>query len=154
MIRFYEILMIALFGISFTTSEGSGSQTCQHTKTSFSCVRYIRNYDGDTITFKIPNSHPLIGESIPVRIRGVDSPEIKTKKPCEKRKAVKAKKFVSKLLSTSRRIDLHNVKRGKYFRIVADVTIDGASMRELLLSNGLAHIYSGNKKEAIDWCLK
>jgi hypothetical protein len=29
----------------------------------------IRNYDADTITFDIPNVHPLIGDKISVRVR-------------------------------------------------------------------------------------
>jgi len=31
---------------------------------------YVRNYDGDTITFNLPNLHPIIGENIRVRLNG------------------------------------------------------------------------------------
>ena len=38
---------------------------------------YVRNYDGDTITFNLPNLHPIIGKNIRVRLNGIDTPEIK-----------------------------------------------------------------------------
>ena len=45
---------------------------------------YVRNYDGDTITFNLPNLHPIIGKKIRVRLNGIDTPEIKGK--CDKEK--------------------------------------------------------------------
>ena len=45
---------------------------------------YLRNYDGDTITFNLPSLHPIIGEKISIRVNGIDTPEIKGK--CEKEK--------------------------------------------------------------------
>lgn len=62
-----------------------------HTHAQFSCVKYLKNYDGDTTTFEIPNVHPLIGQNISVRVRGIDTPEIRTKDKCEKDKGRIAK---------------------------------------------------------------
>ena len=45
---------------------------------------YVRNYDGDTITFNLPGLHPIIGEKINIRVNGIDTPEIRGK--CEKEK--------------------------------------------------------------------
>ena len=45
---------------------------------------YVRNYDGDTITFNLPGLHPIISEKISIRVNGIDTPEIKGK--CEKEK--------------------------------------------------------------------
>ena len=45
---------------------------------------YLRNYDGDTITFNLPGLHPIIGEKISIRVNGIDTPEIQGK--CEKEK--------------------------------------------------------------------
>lgn len=45
---------------------------------------YVRNYDGDTITFNLPNLHPIIGNKIAIRVNGVDTPEIRGK--CDKEK--------------------------------------------------------------------
>ena len=38
---------------------------------------YVRNYDGDTITFTLPSLHPIIGEKISIRVNGIDTLEIK-----------------------------------------------------------------------------
>ena len=40
---------------------------------------YIRNYDGDTITFNLPGLHLIIGENISIRVNGIDTLEIKGK---------------------------------------------------------------------------
>ena len=45
---------------------------------------YVRNYDGDTITFTLPNLHPIIGNKIAIRVSGIDTPEIRGK--CDKEK--------------------------------------------------------------------
>jgi endonuclease YncB( thermonuclease family) len=115
-------------------------------------VKYIKNYDADTVTFNIPNIHPLIGKRINIRVSGVDTPEIRTKNKCEKEKARHAKNLVTSLLKSAKRIDLENVQRGKYFRVVADVKIDGQSLSKYLLKNGLAYPYHGKTKRQMDWC--
>jgi len=114
-------------------------------------VKYVKNYDGDTITFNISYVHPIIGESISVRVNGVDTPEIKGK--CEKEKidARIVKIFVSNELKNAKTIDLINVNREKYFRILADVVYDGKNLKEELIKNGLAVEYNGGTKLK-DWC--
>ena len=37
---------------------------------------YVRNYDGDTITFNLLGFHPIIGKEINIRFNGIDTPEI------------------------------------------------------------------------------
>lgn len=125
---------------------------CGNTATSFKCVKFVKNYDADTITVNIKETHPLLGKNAKVRVNGIDTPEIRTKNLCEKNKGRLAKKFVNSLLRKAKRIDLLNVKRGKYFRIVADVMVDGKSLTELLLKNKLGVIYHGKTKQKINWC--
>jgi endonuclease YncB( thermonuclease family) len=115
-------------------------------------VKYIRNYDADTVTFDIPGIHPFFGKKINVRVAGVDTPEIRTKNKCEKSKARNAKKLVTNLLKNANKIDLINVRKDKYFRILADVQVDGASLSNYLLKNGLAYEYDGGTKAVVDWC--
>ena len=43
------------------------------------------------------------------------------------------------------------MKRGKYFRIVADVYADGVSLTDKLIKSGYAVPYDGGTK-AKDWC--
>lgn len=128
------------------------ADTCTHDAENFRCVQYVRNYDADTITFNIPNVHPLIGNKIPVRVRSVDTPEIKGKLPCEKEAARTAKRLIENILKNSKRIDLQNIGKDKYFRILADVTVDGKPLKDILLRNNLAYAYEGKAKQKLNWC--
>lgn len=141
------IVIVFLWSLVFADSE-----QCQHSSKAFRCVEYVKNYDADTITFNIPNVHPLFGRKINIRVSGVDTPEIRTKYSCEKLKARSAKKLVKSLLKKAKRIDLINLERGKYFRVVADVVVDGKSLSTYLLKNGHAYAYNGGKKKIMDWC--
>jgi len=114
-------------------------------------AEYIRNYDGDTVTFNLPDLHPLLGSKISIRINGIDTPEIRGKCQQEKELAKTAQGFVEGLLSTAESIDLINMQRGKYFRIVADVVADGKMVKEALIENGLAVAYHGGTKTK-NWC--
>lgn len=144
------ILFILLFlNPSLATNKQS---ECVHSKDTFKCVSYVKNYDGDTVTFNIKDVHPLFGEKISVRVYGIDSPEIKTKDACEKEKGRVAKNLVTNLLKNAKRIDLENVKRDKYFRILADVKFDQKSLADVLLKNNLATPYFGATKSKVDWC--
>lgn len=126
--------------------------SCAHDATTFRCVEYLTNYDGDTITVNIRNVHPLIGNNISVRIAGIDSPELRTTNNCEKIIANKSKDFVRERLSHAHQIEIQNIRRDKYFRILGDVSVDGKSLKDELLKRHFAYLYSGGKKEQIDWC--
>ena len=93
---------------------------------------------------------PIVGKNIPIRLNGVDTPEIRGKCKYEKDLAIKARDFVRNKLANAKEIKLNNLQRGKYFRIVADVYIDGVSLEKELLENQLAYKYSGGKKSS--WC--
>lgn len=108
-------------------------------------------YDGDTFRANIAGMHSLIGERIGIRVSGVDTPEIRGKCKKEKELAKKAKQVTVRFLRNSKTIELRNVKRGKYFRIVADVYGDNESLTEVLIESELAVPYYGGKK-AKDWC--
>ena len=114
-------------------------------------VRFVKNYDGDTITVDLKGQHPLFGDDISVRIAGIDTPEIKGKCAQEKELAREAKKVVHKIMSTARKIRLKNVQRGKYFRILADVQADRKDVADILVKKGLAVRYDGGTK-GFDWC--
>lgn len=129
-----------------------GNNGCGHDERSFRCVKYLRNYDADTITFEIEGVHPLLGREIPIRVLGVDTAEIKGKNDCEKAAAQKAKIFVTERLKRAKRIDLENIGRDKYFRIDADVKVDGQSLSKMLVEAGLATPYDGGTKSNVNWC--
>ncbi len=72
---------------------------------------YIRNYDGDTVTFNLPGLHPIIGEKISIRVNGIDTPEIKGKCDKEKYDTKQAKDMVTDILKDAEQIVLKNMKR-------------------------------------------
>ena len=117
---------------------------------SVTVSKIISIYDGDTFRVNIDSLPPLIGKNIPVRLEGVDTPEINGKCQHEKDLALEARDFVRSKLSNAVEILLNDLQRGKYFRIVAKVYIDGVSLEEELLQNGLAYQYNGGKKS--NWC--
>ena len=80
---------------------------------------YIRNYDGDTITFNLPGLHPIISEKINIRVNGVDTPEMRGKCEKEKFNAQNAQQMVADTLKDAKQVTLKNMRRGKYFRISA-----------------------------------
>jgi len=127
-------------------------QKCAHDSMTFRCVKFIHNYDGDTITISIPNVHPLIGENISVRVRHIDTPEVKGKLPCEKETARTAQRLVENQLKNAQNIELRNISRDKYFRILADVYVDDKNLSETLIKNKLAYAYEGGTKEKVNWC--
>ena len=114
-------------------------------------AKYVKNYDGDTVTVTIPGVHPLLGDKISVRVRGIDTPEVKGKCQQEKDLARTGQRLVESMLKNAKTVTLENVGRGKYFRIVADVIADGKSVGAVLLKNNLAVVYDGGKK-IMDWC--
>ena len=117
---------------------------------SVTVSKVISVYDGDTFRVNIDSLPPLIGKNIPVRLEGVDTPEINGKCQYEKDLALEARDFVRSKLLNATEIKLNDLQRGKYFRIVAKVYIDGVSLEEELLQNGLAYQYNGGKKS--NWC--
>jgi micrococcal nuclease len=112
---------------------------------------YIRNYDGDTVTFNLPGLHPIIGKKINIRVNGIDTPEIKGKCEKETYNAQQAQQMVADILKGSVQITLKNMERGKYFRIAADVIVDGESLADVLVEAGMAVRYGGGKKTH-KWC--
>jgi micrococcal nuclease len=112
---------------------------------------YVRNYDGDTITFNLPGLHPIIGEEISIRVNGIDTPEIRGKCEKEKYDAQQARGMVANILKGAEQIVLRNMERGKYFRIAADVIVDGENIADMLIDMGMAIRYDGGKK-TFNWC--
>ena len=120
----------------------------------FSSVSYVNNFDGDTLTVNLPNSIPdVFSHEISVRIRHIDTPEVKGNGKCEKEAAQKAKVATTSLLKNAKKIDLEDVGRDKYFRILATVRADGVSIGQYLLDQKLAVPYEGDTKQVVDWCV-
>jgi endonuclease YncB( thermonuclease family) len=80
-----------------------------------------------------------------VRLRGIDSPEIKSKSPVEKELALNSKMCLSNVI-LGQIVQLKNVSTEKYGRILADVYVDDVSVNKWMLENKLAVPYNGGKK--------
>ena len=122
-------------------------------KTQYGSVivtKVISVYDGDTFRVDIDSLSPIVGKNIPVRLEGVDTPEINGKCQYENDLAILARDFVRDKLFNAKEIKLNEIQRGKYFRVVAKVFIDGVSLEKELLENDLAYRYKGGKKSS--WC--
>jgi len=109
--------------------------------------------DGDTFRANIVGWPKIISNRIGVRINGIDTPELRGKCQAEKEKAKFAKQFAVEKLRKAKKIELRNMKRGKYFRIIADVWVDDKNLAEALLKAGHAVKYDGSTKTN-DWCKK
>jgi len=108
-------------------------------------------YDGDTFRVNINDVHPIIGHRIPIRIKNIDTPELRGECAKEKTLAKQAKQFTVNALRSAQSIQLHNISRGKYFRVIADVIVDGANLGNMLIKAGLAVPYQGQHKT--NWCI-
>lgn len=118
-----------------------------------SVERVVSVYDGDTLRVDIDNPHwpAIVRVNMPVRINNIDTPEIRGECEQEKAMALKARDALRALLESAQSVHLENLKRGKYFRFVADVYADQVNIAEYLTKQGLAKPYMGGKKEP--WCL-
>ncbi len=131
------------------------AQSCDHLHDRFNCVEYLYNYDGDSITFNIPQIHPFFGKKAKIRVLGIDTPERKPKNhdPCEKEWARTAQKLVETELKSAKRIDLTHLQGlDKYGRILSKIEYDGKDLSEILIKNHLAFFYEGQKKPKVNWC--
>ena len=106
--------------------------------------------DGDTFRVDIRGWPAVAGENIPVRVYGVDTPEIRGQCDEEKERAVQAREYVEDLLFQAQRIELYNLKRDKYFRLAAYVDIDGLDLTSALIEAGHGRPYSGGTR--LGWC--
>lgn len=103
-------------------------------------------YDGDTFKINLNCSLAVYCEKVPVRVLGVDTPEIKGKTTKEKRLAKEAKAFTKDFLEKGP-ISLTNCSRDKYFRLLCDVTnAQGKNLAQELIKKDLGYEYWGGKK--------
>lgn len=104
-------------------------------------------YDGDTFRCDLPGLPAIFGQSIPVRIRGIDTPERRGSSPRVKALAEKARRLTHDALKGAVLVELRNPQRGKYFRVLADVYVDDRDLATMLLKANLARPYDGGKRE-------
>ena len=107
-------------------------------------------YDADTFRVDIRQWPAVVGSRIAVRVKGIDAPEMQGKCEREKELARKAKQTTVAMLRAGKKIELRNLQRDKYFRLLADVYVDGKSLAATLQQAGLVYPYNGGTKKS--WC--
>lgn len=115
-----------------------------------------RVYDGDTFYINLPDLPDVFGKRLGVRIVGIDTPEMRSKcktrvqKANEKKLALDAKDSLTSKLQNAKVIELTDLQRDKYFRLLAEVKVDGNNVSEALIAEGYAVAYDGGTKAG--WC--
>lgn len=108
-----------------------------------------RVYDGDTFYCHVKGHNPIDNKPVGIRIRGIDTAEMKDSDPKNHKKAQQAKDLVAEELKNARTIHLYNVNlKDKYGRVLATVFCDRRDLAKILLEKKLAKKYDGGKKEA------
>lgn len=113
-------------------------------------IKITKIKDGDTVEILIPGLPEEIGNTIGLRIQGVDTPEIRGKCAEEIERARQAKLFLFNAINQAKSTEVRILKRDKYFRLLGDIVIDGQLASELLIKNGLARPYQGKRRAP--WC--
>jgi endonuclease YncB( thermonuclease family) len=110
----------------------------------------IKVYDGDTITIASIINNTIY--KFPVRLMGIDAPEIKGETINEKNKAIISRNELrNKILNKIIRIQVIQ-EHEKWGRILARVYLDDEDICQWLLDNNLAIPYSGKTKiKPIEW---
>lgn len=108
-------------------------------------VDVVRVLDGDTVDVDV-QIWPGLRQRIRVRVAGVDTPEIHTRRPCEKQAGYEAKRFVEAWVQSGG-VMLDQVTLGKYAgRVVGHLRRGGRDLSADLLAAGLAQPYDGGHK--------
>ena len=117
----------------------------QAQSSSFYKVKLGRVIDGDTFKVYLACTYKLFCSSVSVRVRGIDTPELRSKDEAVKQKAREARAFTKAFLESGK-IRLKDCTKDKYFRLLCDVSVDGESLASALLEAGLAKEYDGGEK--------
>lgn len=147
--KWWASLIVAVIVVLLQQQGKPLSQSSDTPETqSFENVSVASVYDGDTFKINLNCSVAVYCEKVPVRVLGVDTPEIKGKTAKEKRLAQKAKAFTKNFLA-QRPVSLTDCGRDKYFRLLCNVTNgQGQNLAQELIKRDLGYEYWGGKKSS------
>ena len=109
-------------------------------------AKVIKVYDGDTITVaaKLPFAESPIYR-FSVRLRSIDSPEIRGESRRECQLAIQARDALHKLIF-GKIIEIRNNGKEKYGRLLADIYYNDIHINKWMVGQGYAVPYNGGKK--------
>lgn len=117
--------------------------------------KVVKVSDGDTVQFEAPFMQQYLGLKpvLALRVLGVDTPEKGGRAQCPQEDALaqKASAFTKDAVVKAKTIQFEIKDHDKFGgRVLGDVFIDGQRLSELLIKNGHARAYFGEKKQS--WC--
>ena len=114
----------------------------------------VRVYDGDTLSAVDVELWPGLHVRSSIRLRGVDTPELRGAK-CEEERTLgyRARDFVrERVAAADGWVLISRPEHGLYAgRVVADVTAHGRSLADDLIAAGLGRPYDG-RGARLPWC--
>lgn len=113
----------------------------------------LRIIDGDTIVIAAPYLPRPLKPELAVRIYGVDTPEKGHLARCaqENERALQASQYTTRMIQSGKKIQVTLYRWDKFGgRVLGDIVVDGESVRQGLIKNGLAREYYGDRKQS--WC--
>jgi len=115
--------------------------------------KILKVNDGDTVVFEAPFMPAPLKPQLSLRVLGVDTPEKGARAGCpaEAAAAEKASAFTKNLVANAKKIQIELKEHDKFGgRVLGDLIVDGQKLSELLIKNGHARAYFGDKKQS--WC--
>lgn len=116
-------------------------------------AQILKVSDGDTVVIAAPFLPAPLKPQLAVRIFGVDTPEKghRAQCPSEAQRGEMATQFTKQLVQNGKQFQVILYGWDKFGgRVLGDIIVDGQSVRQGLIANGLAREYYGDKKES--WC--
>ena len=115
--------------------------------------KITRVIDGDTVEFEAPFMPAPLKPLLSIRVLGVDTPEKGHRAACDKeaKAALAATEFTKNAVKNAKTVQILLQSHDKYGgRVLGDVILDGKKLSEMLIANGHARPYQGEKKSS--WC--
>ena len=115
--------------------------------------KILKVSDGDTVVFEAPFMPAPLKPQLSLRVLGVDTPEKGTRAGCpsEAKAAEAASAFTKNLVANAKSIKVELKEHDKFGgRVLGDLIVDGQRLSALLIENGHARAYFGEKKAS--WC--
>ncbi len=147
--RTMGLVIVAVCGVSLV-GFAAGRQKAVGKERTYGDVLVTRVnsvIDTKNMTVNLRDVPPIIGENIPVRIYGIDCPDLTAPGPKTRELAIRARQTTLVELKAGKVIRLKNLRRDPAaFRLIADVEIDGHSLAKVLIDGGYAKPWTGGAR--------
>jgi len=102
-------------------------------------VKVTRVVDGDTVDVDVDLGFGMVYKKQRVRMKGIDTPESRTRDLEEKFYGLLSKQFLKELLK-GKEVKLISHDKGKFGRIIGDLIIDPYQITEDIISNAAGSV--------------